>query len=69
MRDLILGVSWLGKGLSSMIAWVLEKNPSRHFYEESGAHLVTSKDIEIGGVTLTEVSYGWPDLQAITALK
>lgn len=60
-----LAESLSGKGFTSMIVWVLEKNPSRHFYEESGAHLVTSKDIEIGGVTLAEVSYGWADLSAI----
>jgi GNAT superfamily N-acetyltransferase len=61
---------WLSsKGFTSMIVWVLEKNPSRHFYERSRAQIVTAKDIQIGGVTLSEVSYGWPDLQAITSPK
>ncbi len=60
-----LAGSLLNKGFTSMIVWVLEKNPSKHFYAKSGAQLVTSKDIEIGGVTLSEVAYGWPDLTAI----
>src|SRR5882672_5736312 len=57
--------SLLSKGFSSMIVWVLEKNPSRHFYVKSSAQLVTSKDIQIGGVMLSEVAYGWPDLEVI----
>jgi GNAT superfamily N-acetyltransferase len=60
-----LAGSLLSKGFTSMIVWVLDKNPSRHFYVKSGAQLVTSKDIEIGGVMLPEVAYGWPDLEAI----
>jgi GNAT superfamily N-acetyltransferase len=62
-----LAESLSSKGFTSMIVWVLEKNPSRHFYERSSAQIVTAKDIEIGGVMLSEVSYGWPDLQAITS--
>jgi GNAT superfamily N-acetyltransferase len=64
-----LAESLLSKGFNSMIVWVLEKNPSRHFYVRSGAQIVTTKEIQIGGVTLSEASYGWPDLQAITSLK
>jgi GNAT superfamily N-acetyltransferase len=60
-----LAGSLLSKGFTSMIVWVLEKNPSRHFYVKSGAQFVTSKDIHIGGVMLSEVAYGWPDLGAI----
>jgi len=54
------------KGFTSMVVWVLEKNPSKNFYTKLGARLVASKEIEIGGVTLSEVAYGWPDLEAIT---
>jgi hypothetical protein len=50
-----------------MIAWVLEKNPSREFYAKSGAQFITSKEIEVGGATLLEVAYGWPDLRLIQA--
>ena len=62
-----LAESLSSKGFTSMIVWVLEKNPSRNFYERSTAQIVTAKDIQIGGVMLSEVSYGWPDLQAITS--
>ena len=64
-----LAKSLLGKGFTGMIVWVLEKNPSRHFYVRSGAQIVTTKDTQIGGVMLSEVSYGWPDLQAIVSPK
>jgi GNAT superfamily N-acetyltransferase len=64
-----LAESLSSKGFTSMIVWVLEKNPSRHFYERSSAQIVTAKDIQIGGVMLSEVSYGWSDLQAITSPK
>lgn len=52
-----------------MAVWVLEKNPSKHFYEKSGAQLETSKEIEIGGAKLSEVAYGWPALDAIRTPK
>jgi GNAT superfamily N-acetyltransferase len=64
-----LAESLLSKGFTSMIVWVLEKNPSRHFYARSSAQIVTTKDIQIGGVMLSEVAYGWPALQAITSPK
>jgi|SRR4029077_4683225 len=62
-----LAESLSSAGYRGMIVWVLEKNPSRYFYERSSAQIVTAKDIQIGGVMLSEVSYGWPDLQAITS--
>jgi GNAT superfamily N-acetyltransferase len=67
LRELV--ASLLSKGFTSMIVWVLEKNPSRYFYVKSGAQFVASKDIQIGGVTLSEVAYGWPDLNPIRSLR
>jgi len=64
-----LAGSLLSRGFKSMIVWVLEKNPSKDFYVKSSAQAVTAKDIQIGGMTLSEVSYGWPDLEAITSPK
>jgi len=64
-----LAESLLSKGLTSMIVWVLETNPCRNFYVKSSAQIVTTKDLQIGGVMLLEVSYGWPDLQALTSPK
>lgn len=50
------------RGFRSMAVWVLERNPSRNFYERMGAYLATSKVIEIGGAKLMEVAYVWREL-------
>jgi len=51
-------------GHSSMYVWVLKDNPSRRFYKRMGGSPLTSAEIEIGGKTLKEISYGWQDLSA-----
>jgi L-amino acid N-acyltransferase YncA len=53
------------RGFRSMVAWVLEDNASGGFYTRSGAMRVYSKEIEIGGVMLPVVAYGWGDLGVI----
>ena len=55
------------EGKRSMLAWVRAENPSRPFYEALGGKLLGSQDIEIGGVTLNEVAYGWDDTRNLTA--
>lgn len=55
---------FLTQGWRSMLVWVLAANPSRAFYERLGGRPAGSKTIEIGGATLGEVAYGWPDLVA-----
>jgi L-amino acid N-acyltransferase YncA len=60
-----LAESLNAKGFKSMAAWVLEGNSSSHFYERSGAVRLLSKEIEVGGVMLPVVAYGWPDLEAV----
>jgi GNAT superfamily N-acetyltransferase len=50
------------KGYKSMLVWVLEENPAVQFYQKAGAQRVMSKEIEIGGVQLTEVALGWAHL-------
>ncbi|MBA4492763.1 GNAT family N-acetyltransferase [Paenactinomyces guangxiensis] len=57
------------QGLSSVLVWVLEDNPSRHFYEALGGTLVASQPITIGKQTLTEAAYGWEDFFAPAKLK
>ena len=52
------------KGYRSMLVWVLEKNPAMRFYELAGAQRVTAKEIEIGGVQLSEIALGWSGLEA-----
>ncbi len=51
-------------GHGSMFVAVLEQNPARHFYERMGGVLCGEASMEIGGESLTEVAYGWPDLNA-----
>ena len=53
------------RGFRSMVAWVLEDNASGGFYTRSGAVRVASKEMEVGGVMLPVVAYGWVDLEAI----
>lgn len=70
-RQLVLAVAdaFLRTNMSSMLVWVLVQNHgARNFYEALGGQHVREQPIEIGGTTLTEVAYGWPDLvQLITA--
>jgi L-amino acid N-acyltransferase YncA len=53
------------QGFKSMSVWVLERNPSRSFYEKNGGRLAASKVIEIGGVKMMEVAYWWPELESL----
>ncbi len=47
----------------SMFVWVLEQNrPACLFYEALGGLPVREQEISIGGVTLAEIGYGWPDI-------
>jgi GNAT superfamily N-acetyltransferase len=63
-----LALSLKTKGFGSMAVWVLEGNSSGSFYLESGARRIASKEIEIGGVMLPVVAYGWGDLGAISGV-
>jgi L-amino acid N-acyltransferase YncA len=51
--------------LRSFLIWVLEENPSRYFYEKLCGREVKRQEIEIGGVMLQEIAYGWEDLKDI----
>jgi len=51
-----------GRRMRSMLVWVLRDNgPARAFYERLGGRYVREHPLEIGGATVTEVSYGWRD--------
>ncbi|HSF30839.1 MAG TPA: GNAT family N-acetyltransferase [Candidatus Tectomicrobia bacterium] len=52
-------------GLTSLLVWVLAKNPSRQFYEALGGRQVREKVGTTGGVQLIEVAYGWLDARAM----
>jgi GNAT superfamily N-acetyltransferase len=51
--------------MASMLLWVLADNPARGFYEHLGGQWLEEKSIEIGGVALLEVAYGWPDVRTL----
>ena len=53
------------KGFRSLIVWVLAKNPSVDFYLSLGGSLAAEKQIEIGGVQLTEIAFGWTSLDEL----
>jgi len=53
------------RGFRCMAVWVLERNPSRNFYEKNGGRLTMSKVIEIGGARMMEVAYWWPELRSL----
>ena len=55
-------------GSTSLLAWVLSRNPSRRFYEAVGGELLGSQEIEIGGARLEEVAYGWLDIESVASL-
>ncbi|CAA9588708.1 MAG: hypothetical protein AVDCRST_MAG88-4435 [uncultured Thermomicrobiales bacterium] len=49
-------------GMRAMLVWVLKDNyPARGFYEALGGRYLREKTIEIAGVTLDEIAYGWAD--------
>ena len=56
----------LDDGMSSFLLWVFEENHSaRRFYESLGGEVVRSQEINIGGVDLVEVAYGWSDIERL----
>ncbi|HEY45911.1 MAG: hypothetical protein AMJ88_03785 [Anaerolineae bacterium SM23_ 63] len=57
------------EGFHSLIIWVLRENPSRSFYEGLGGEKVAEQEIEIGGVSLPEVGYGWEDIRQLFEMK
>jgi ribosomal protein S18 acetylase RimI-like enzyme len=57
------------EGFQSLLIWVLEKNPSRGFYEKLRGENVAEQEIEIGGVSLPEVGYEWEDIRELFEMK
>ena len=50
------------RGYTAFMLWVLAENPSRGFYERVGGIRIDEKEIEIGGISLKEVAYGWKEI-------
>jgi GNAT superfamily N-acetyltransferase len=51
------------QGFHAMMCWVLEENPSRRFYEAKGGIRIGQKTVEMGGVELQEIAYGWDRIE------
>lgn len=55
-------------GYGDMLIWVLRDNhQARRFYEAVGGQPVAERTIQMGGVNLPEIGYGWKDLTPFTA--
>lgn len=65
---------WLrAMGCQSLFVWTLKDNaPARRFYERLGGQLFSEKTSEIGkddiGFFVTDVGYGWPDIDTLCDL-
>ena len=53
--------------LESMLVWVLADNPACQFYQALGGQQVQQKQVEIEGVQLKEIAYGWIDTKVLIA--
>jgi ribosomal protein S18 acetylase RimI-like enzyme len=54
-------------GYTAMLLWVLADNVGgRRFYEMLEGRVLREKPIEIFGVTVKELAYGWDDLSKLT---
>ncbi len=57
----------LQQGIESLLIWVLSENPSTAFYKALGGQQIQEKSIEIGGVKLREIAYGWTDIHPLVS--
>lgn len=53
------------QGFLSMVVWALRDNPACGFYARIGGVRVAEQMIEIGGVALPEVAFGWQRIEAL----
>jgi hypothetical protein len=51
--------------MDSMLLCVFKDNPARRFYESLGGRFIEERQFELGGVTIDEVLYGWPDVRLL----
>jgi GNAT superfamily N-acetyltransferase len=46
----------------NLCLWAFERNPFRRFYDGLGGRPLAKAVWEVGGVTVHEMAYGWPDI-------
>lgn len=61
MRRMASGL--LLRGFGNLVVWALRQNPACGFYERLGGVRVAEQMIEIGGVELPEVAFGWREIR------
>lgn len=59
----------LETGLTSMLVWVLEKNPSVAFYEKLGAKRIGAVCVKIGEEEFIELAYAFNDLAVLSETR
>jgi GNAT superfamily N-acetyltransferase len=52
-------------GMTALLLWVLADNPARQFYERLGGYPVYAQTVDIGGIPLLEIAYGWREVRAL----
>jgi ribosomal protein S18 acetylase RimI-like enzyme len=56
------------QGCTSMMVWVLAKNPAVAFYEKMGGKQIGKQEVEVGErEKAVEVAYGWADMAGLLA--
>ncbi|APH05644.1 GNAT family N-acetyltransferase [Bacillus weihaiensis] len=51
------------KEIQSLVVWVIAENSSRLFYEKMEGVPIDKKEIDIGGVLVEEIAFGWTSLK------
>lgn len=57
------------RGFQNCVVWALEANPACGFYQRLGGEPVAKQSIEIGGASLPELAFGWPDIRTLCELE
>jgi GNAT superfamily N-acetyltransferase len=60
-----LAARLVADGLTRPVVWALEENPWCAFYERMGGTRVAQKMIEIGGKQLSDIAYGWQNMNLL----
>jgi ribosomal protein S18 acetylase RimI-like enzyme len=54
-----------GRGCLSAMLWTVAGNPARAWYERLGGQLIGEKSYDVDGWMVTEVAYGWPQIDGL----
>jgi ribosomal protein S18 acetylase RimI-like enzyme len=65
--DLVKAVAGglLNRGVASMMVWVFEGYRAASLYERLGGKVVGRREVTLGGKRLSDIAYGWKDLNVI----